>query len=31
MILHGYAPIVQWIKQLRPKEELHVRVVVGAP
>jgi hypothetical protein len=25
------APIVQWIKQLRPKEKLYVRIVVGAP
>ena len=26
-----FAPVVQWIKQLRPKEKLHVRIVVGAP
>jgi len=27
----SFAPIVQWIKQLRPKEKLYVRIVVGAP
>ena len=26
-----YAPVVQWIKQLRPKEKLAVRVRSGAP
>ncbi len=25
------APVVQWIKQFRPKEELAVRVRSGAP
>jgi hypothetical protein len=29
--LSSFAPVVQWIKQLRPKEKLHVRVVAGAP
>ena len=26
-----YAPIAQWIEQFRPKEEIYVRIVVGAP
>ncbi len=30
-LLSSFAPIVQWIKQLRPKEKLYVRIVVGAP
>lgn len=25
------APIAQWIEQFRPKEEIYVRIVVGAP
>ena len=27
----SFAPVVQWIKQLRPKEKLCVRVAAGAP
>lgn len=26
-----HAPVVQWIEQFRPKEEIQVRFLVGAP
>src|SRR5690349_24458876 len=28
--LCSYAPIVQWIEQLTPNEQIHVRLMVGA-
>lgn len=31
MLSPRFAPIAQWIEQLRPKVKIYVRVVVGAP